>query len=67
MLQIDYPHNGRTDRIKHYSDAGMMIRQNETGNEYAEAVDVYPCKYTYSETETPIETPLEEVNNNGDS
>lgn len=40
-----------------YSDAGMMIRQNETGVEYAEAVDVERASYTYTETETPIETP----------
>ena len=40
-----------------YSDAGMMIRQNETGAEYAEAIDVEGAPYTYTETETPIETP----------
>ena len=40
-----------------YSDAGMMIRQNETGAEYAEAVDVTDAPYTYTETETLIETP----------
>lgn len=40
-----------------YSDAGMMIRQNETGVEYAEAVDVADAPYTYTETETPIKTP----------
>ena len=39
-----------------YSDAGMMIRQNETGAEYAEAIDVEGATYTYTETETPIET-----------
>jgi hypothetical protein len=39
-----------------YSDAGMMIRQNETGMEYAEAIDVEGASYTYTETETPIET-----------
>ena len=37
-----------------YSDAGMMIRQNETGVEYAEAVDVADAPYTYTETETKI-------------
>lgn len=37
-----------------YSDAGMMIRQNETGAEYAEAVDVTDAPYTYTETETKI-------------
>ena len=40
-----------------YSDAGMMIRQNETGVEYTEAIDVEGAPYTYTETETTIETP----------
>lgn len=40
--------------IRHYSDRGMMIRQVETGTEYAEAIDILPCKYTYDETENPI-------------
>ena len=31
-----------------------MIRQNETGAEYAEAVDVTDTPYTYTETETKI-------------
>ena len=39
-----------------YSDARMMIRQHETGVEYAEALDVEDASYTYTETETPIET-----------
>ena len=42
-----------------YSDAGMMIRQNETGAEYAEAIDVEGASYTYTETETSI--PAEEA------
>lgn len=42
-----------------YSDAGMMIRQNETGAEYAEAIDVADAPYTYTETETRI--PAEEA------
>lgn len=37
-----------------YSDAGMMIRQNETGAEYTEAIDVEGASYTYTETETKI-------------
>lgn len=36
--------------VKHYSDGGFFIRQKETGIEYAEAVDVIPCRYTYEET-----------------
>ena len=35
----------------------MMIQQNETGVEYAEAIDVESASYTYTETETSIETP----------
>ena len=41
--------------VKHYSDKGKYISQNETGIEYAEAVDVMPCRYTYSETQKNIE------------
>ena len=38
-----------------YSDSGFMIERD--GAEYAEAVDVTDAPYTYTETETPIETP----------
>lgn len=44
------------DRVVHYSDQGMKIRQIETGFIYEDAVDVYPCQYTYEETNEPIET-----------
>lgn len=37
-----------------YSDADFYILQNETGIEYAEAVDVEGTPYTYSETDKPI-------------
>ena len=52
---IDENGNERADLIKHYSDQGFVMRQIETGIEYGEAVDVYPCQYTYEETDTPIE------------
>ncbi len=64
MLIEEYPYAGRENLIRHYSDAGMMIHQFEfdrfgkridTGNEYGEAIDRYPCRYTYEETDTPIE------------
>ena len=58
-LITEYPYNGREDRIKHYSDANMMIRKNETGALYIEAVDKYPCRYTYTETDEPIPEPKE--------
>ena len=41
--------------IKHYSDKGRLIRQEETGNLYGEAIDVVPCPYTYTETDMPAE------------
>lgn len=53
---IDENGNERENLVKHYSDKGLYIRQVETGVEYTEAVDVVPCRYTYEETETPIET-----------
>ena len=59
MIQREF-YTQRKDGVKlyrTYSDAGMMIRQNETGVEYAEAIDVEGVPYTYTETETQIETP----------
>lgn len=59
MIQKEF-YKQRKDGIKlyrTYSDAGMMIRQNETDTEYTEAIDVEGAPYTYTETETPIETP----------
>lgn len=41
--------------VKHYSDKGMYIKQLQTGIEYAEAVDVIPCRYNYIETNKQIE------------
>lgn len=41
--------------VKHYSDEGFYILQNETGVEYSEAIDLMPCKYTYTETNKPID------------
>ena len=46
-------------RVHHYSDAGMMIRQIETGILYEDAVDRAPCKYTYEETDEPIPEEVE--------
>lgn len=45
--------NERLER--HYSDKGLVIRQEETGVEYSDAVDLIPCRYTYTETDKPIE------------
>lgn len=53
MLRTEYVDEGT--RIRHYSDMGMQIRQNETGILYEDAVDYLPCRYTYTETDIPIE------------
>lgn len=48
----------RTDGVnlyRSYSDLGMMIRQDQTGVEYAEAVDVENSEYTYTETNIPTD------------
>ena len=38
-----------------YSDSRLMIRQVETGNVYAEAIDVENAVYTYEETDMLID------------
>lgn len=59
MIIIEqYENNANLER--RYSDKGVYMRQVETGIEYAEAVDVVPCRYTYVETEHPIEVASEE-------
>ena len=40
-----------------YSDEGVYILQNETGAEYADAIDVEGAPYTYTETDKPIADP----------
>lgn len=40
-----------------YSDEGYYLIQNETGAEYAEAIDVEGAPYTYSESDNKIEEP----------
>ena len=53
MIQTEYLNNGTL--IKHYSDAGFMLLQVETGMKYADPVDVVPCRYIYEETDEVIE------------
>jgi hypothetical protein len=57
MIRTEY-YTTREDGVvlnRTFSDAGFYIVQKETGNKYSEAVDVMPCKYTYTETDEPIE------------
>ena len=41
--------------VRTYSDAGFMIRQDATGDLYAEAIDPEDAHRTYTETDIPIE------------
>lgn len=54
MIKIEYLNDGAL--IKHYSDTGFLLLQNETGVKYSDPIDVVPCKYTYTETDEPIES-----------
>lgn len=55
MLKEEYIEDGK--RVRHYSDEDFKIRQIETGVVYDDAVDVVPCRYTYEETDIPIDPP----------
>ncbi len=61
MIIQEYPYNENTGLIRTFSDGGRVILQNETGIEYTSAVDVYPCRYTYSETDKLIEDEEDEI------
>lgn len=53
MIKTEFLNDGTL--IKHYSDAGYMLLQVETGAKYSDPVDVVPCIYTYEETDELIE------------
>lgn len=61
MIKTEYLNDGTL--IKHYSDAGYMLLQVETGIKYADPVDVVPCRYTYEETTELIESEEDEETN----
>ena len=42
--------------VKTYSDAGMYIRQEQTGAMYSEAIDIENSAFTYVETDIPIDS-----------
>ena len=56
MIIVELVDEGTRER--RYSDKYVKLRQIETGNIYEDAVDVIPCRYTYEETDIPIE-PIE--------
>jgi hypothetical protein len=49
MIKTEFLNDGTL--IKHYSDAGVMLLQVETGAKYSDPVDIVPCRYTYIETD----------------
>ena len=57
MIKTEFLNDGTL--IKHFSDAGYMLLQVETGIKYSDPIDVVPCRYTYEETDELIE--VEEV------
>ena len=54
MIQFEYLNDGTL--IRHYSDAGYMLLQVETGAKYSDPIDLVPCSYTYEETDELIES-----------
>lgn len=54
MIQSEYFNDGTL--VKHWSDLGVMLLQVETGAKYADPVDAVPCRFTYVETNEPVET-----------
>ena len=64
MLKTEYPYNDDNNLIRHYAkdenQVQYKIKQIETGIIYDEAIDLYPCIYTYEETDIPVEILQEE-------
>ena len=40
---------------RRYSDKNVKLRKIEDGTLWNDAVDIIPCRFTYEETETPID------------
>ena len=55
MIKYEFLTINNKDFVKTYSDEGKYIQQVETGIKYSEAIDILPSKYTYVETDEPIE------------
>lgn len=66
MIQTQYPFiddfgTEHPNLIKHWTDdETKILLQIETGIMYEEAVDIYPCPYTYEEVDKPEEEEPEE-------
>lgn len=66
MILTQYPYvddNGNTHHnlVKTWSDDETKeLLQVETGSRFSEAIDLYPCVYTYKEVDKPLEEEDEE-------
>lgn len=65
MIKTEYLNEGTL--IKHHSDSGFILLQNETGEKYSDPIDVVPCPYTYTETDELIQINDESVEENNES
>lgn len=53
MILTELLNNGTL--VRHYSDRGVLLLQNETDIKYADPIDIVPCPYTYTETDELID------------
>lgn len=60
MIQTQKLKLGSRVYIRTYSDAGYTVRQDQTGQEYASAIDLADAGYTYTETDKPIDYDMPE-------
>lgn len=61
---VIYEEISGTDLVRAYSNNNMMIRQDETGTLYSEAIDPNYMNRTYTETNIPIEENFDINENN---
>ena len=70
MILTQYPYiddNGRTHHnlVKTWTDdETKTLLQVETGATYDEAIDLYPCVFTYQEIDKPLEEENQEQDEN---
>lgn len=50
IVQEVFEYDGR-QLCRTYSDAGKNVHKVGTDEVYGEAIDIYPCPFTYEETE----------------
>ena len=56
MILTEHPYQGNPKLIRTYTDdPAKALLQLETGAVYEEAIDTYPPRYEYTETEKPEE------------